>query len=280
VKGTVGAYTIRNDGIKLTDDGQKQVLTGYVRLQGRQAARHDVPGKSSFHSTKASRRARTWPFAARSPRTSSSAGRRTRHTDDEPEIHVNPLVDWIWMGFGVLAFGTGIAAPESTFAFALAKMPAEAATTTLTLLLSFGSSSAAARRRRRRLATPPPDLALRPRRPRPSCSTRSSAPAAATIAGPQGSVRHVAPAAREVAALIDEGRSHDEIIRAVIANLAKKCSARRSTRVQPAGLAVSVLASATGAVLIGLSAMKWTRRPEPAAAAAAHRRGDGRTSRR
>ena len=46
------------------------------------------------------------------------------------EIHINPLVDWIWMGFGVLAFGTGIALlPESTFAFALAKLPAEAATT-------------------------------------------------------------------------------------------------------------------------------------------------------
>ena len=68
------------------------------------------------------------------------------------EIHVNPLVDWIWMGFGVMAFGTGIALlPERTFSFALAKLPAEAATTTLSLLLAFvlvlGRRHAGCRRR-------------------------------------------------------------------------------------------------------------------------------------
>ena len=53
------------------------------------------------------------------------------------EIHINPLVNWIWMGFGIMAFGTGIALlPESTFAFATAKLPAGAATTTLSVLLA------------------------------------------------------------------------------------------------------------------------------------------------
>src|SRR5262249_9708070 len=55
------------------------------------------------------------------------------------ELHVNPLVNWIWMGFGVMAIGTGIALlPERSFAFAMAKLPVEAAaTTSIALLLAF-----------------------------------------------------------------------------------------------------------------------------------------------
>ena len=40
------------------------------------------------------------------------------------EIVVNPLVNWIWLGFAVMAIGTGIVLlPERTFAFAMAKFP-------------------------------------------------------------------------------------------------------------------------------------------------------------
>ena len=43
------------------------------------------------------------------------------------EIVVNPLVNWVWVGFGILALGTGIALlPDTAFAFALAKVPANA----------------------------------------------------------------------------------------------------------------------------------------------------------
>ncbi len=54
-------------------------------------------------------------------------------------VVVNPLVNWVWLGFGILAFGTGIALlPESTFSFAMAKLPAtEAATTTIALLVAL-----------------------------------------------------------------------------------------------------------------------------------------------
>jgi cytochrome c-type biogenesis protein CcmH/NrfF len=45
-------------------------------------------------------------------------------------------VNWIWLGFGVIAFGTGIALlPEKTYSFALAKMPAETATTAVLVLM-------------------------------------------------------------------------------------------------------------------------------------------------
>jgi cytochrome c-type biogenesis protein CcmF len=51
-------------------------------------------------------------------------------------ITVNPLVNWIWLGFGIMAMGTGIALmPERAYAFATAKLPAGSATTTMMLLL-------------------------------------------------------------------------------------------------------------------------------------------------
>ena len=45
-------------------------------------------------------------------------------------------MNWIWLGFGILALGTGIALlPERSYSFALAKMPADAVTTTAAFLL-------------------------------------------------------------------------------------------------------------------------------------------------
>ncbi len=50
---------------------------------------------------------------------------------------VNPLVNWIWFGFGIMALGTGIALlPERAFAFAVAKLPEGAATTSLVILVA------------------------------------------------------------------------------------------------------------------------------------------------
>ena len=51
------------------------------------------------------------------------------------EIIVNPLVNWVWVGFGVLALGTVIALlPDTVFSFALASLPAGAATASMLLL--------------------------------------------------------------------------------------------------------------------------------------------------
>ena len=44
------------------------------------------------------------------------------------QVVINPLVSWVWLGFAVLAIGTGIALlPERSYSFALAKLPADAA---------------------------------------------------------------------------------------------------------------------------------------------------------
>jgi cytochrome c-type biogenesis protein CcmH/NrfF len=51
-------------------------------------------------------------------------------------VTVNPLVNWIWFGFGIMALGTGIALlPERAFSFAASRFPEGAATTSLLFLI-------------------------------------------------------------------------------------------------------------------------------------------------
>jgi len=50
-------------------------------------------------------------------------------------VVVNPLVNWVWFGFGMLALGTLIALlPEATFAFATAKLPGTAGAAAASML--------------------------------------------------------------------------------------------------------------------------------------------------
>src|SRR5882762_1834083 len=134
----IGKYTIRNTGVKVSDDGQKQMTTAYLEVF--------VDGKQIdglYPARWAYRRHEQEP-------TTEVAIRRTPAEDlyavlggfdlaDQSatlQLVVNPLVNWIWVGFGIMALGTGIALlPERSFAFAIAKMPVEAATTTVALLL-------------------------------------------------------------------------------------------------------------------------------------------------
>ena len=135
---TIGKYTIKSNGVKLLDDGQKQMTTAYLAVF--------VDGKEIdglYPAKWAYRRHEQEP-------TTEVAIRRTPAEDlyavlggydlaDQSvtlQLVVNPLVNWIWIGFGIMALGTGIALlPERSFAFALAKMPAEAAATTVAILL-------------------------------------------------------------------------------------------------------------------------------------------------
>ncbi len=52
-------------------------------------------------------------------------------------VTINPLVNWIWLGFGILALGTLIALlPDSAFAFATARVPAGAAGAATSVLVA------------------------------------------------------------------------------------------------------------------------------------------------
>jgi len=135
---TVAGYTILHNALTVTSDQQKQMITGDVTVvrNGKTIAQM-YPAKWFFDRHE-------------SEPTSEVAIRRTPAEDlyivlagydvstqtATYAITINPLVDWIWFGFGVLALGTFIALlPERAFTFATAKLPAGAVTTGLVLLL-------------------------------------------------------------------------------------------------------------------------------------------------
>jgi cytochrome c-type biogenesis protein CcmF len=140
---TVGAYTIRMDALKVTQDDQKQMVTGhFTALAGGKEIGKMYPAR--------------WFFNKHEEPTTEVAIRRMAGEDlylvmpsyqvsDQSasvDIVVNPLINWIWLGFAVMALGTGIVLlPERTFALAMARFPAEAATTTGMFLLMLSLAS-------------------------------------------------------------------------------------------------------------------------------------------
>ncbi|MEK6629886.1 MAG: cytochrome c-type biogenesis CcmF C-terminal domain-containing protein, partial [Acidobacteriota bacterium] len=134
----VGHYTVKNNGVRVTDDGQKQMITGHV------AVFEDGKPIGTMYPAR-------WFFRKHEEQpTTEVAIRRTvaedlylvmpayelKDSSMSLQVVINPLVNWIWTGFGIMVIGTGIALlPEQAFAFALGRVPDSAATTTLLLLL-------------------------------------------------------------------------------------------------------------------------------------------------
>jgi cytochrome c-type biogenesis protein CcmF len=134
----VGGFTVRNDTIKVTDDGAKQMVTAHLTIfEGGKEVGKLYPAKWYFRkhenqpTTEVAMR-RTLANDLYIVMPAFDAGSQTASL----AVHVNPLVNWVWFGFGILAIGTGIALlPEAAFSFALARMPAGAAVTTSALFL-------------------------------------------------------------------------------------------------------------------------------------------------
>jgi cytochrome c-type biogenesis protein CcmF len=137
---TIGRFTLRNDALKVTSDDQKQMVTAHISVfEGGRQIDTLYPAK--------------WFFRKHEDQPTTEVAIRRRPSEDlyvvlaKPEvetqtaflhINVNPLVNWVWFGFGVMALGTGIALlPERAFSFALARLPAEAATGSAALLIAL-----------------------------------------------------------------------------------------------------------------------------------------------
>ena len=133
----VGDFTVRYDALRVTDDTRKQMVTAHVTV---------LKEGETFALMYPAR----WFFRKHEDQPTTEVAIRRGFAEDvyivlaqyDPtaqtatlQVTVNPLVNWIWVGFGVLALGTGIALlPETAFAFAGVQVPANAATTALLLL--------------------------------------------------------------------------------------------------------------------------------------------------
>ncbi|HSL21600.1 MAG TPA: cytochrome c-type biogenesis CcmF C-terminal domain-containing protein [Vicinamibacterales bacterium] len=130
-------FTVKNNGIRVTDDGQKQMVTASL------AVLHDGKAIGEMHPARHFYRKReeepTTEVAIRRGFAEDLyivlAGYDMQTQSATLEIVVNPLVNWIWFGFAIMAIGTGLALlPESTFAFATANVPAGSVTASMILL--------------------------------------------------------------------------------------------------------------------------------------------------
>jgi len=143
----VAPYTVRFINLSITNDAQKQMMTAQVEtFKNGQPLGKMYPAR--------------WFFNGRESEPTTEVALRRGLADDlyvvlagvpdvggqsaKLKVKVNPLVNWIWMGVGVMAIGTFIALlPARAFGFATASVPEGAATASMILILLLGSSSVA-----------------------------------------------------------------------------------------------------------------------------------------
>ena len=135
---TVRDYTVRLDAVRVTEDAQKQAQTAYMTvLRDGVELTKMYPARWTFWKTQdqpttevAIRRGFAEDLYITVPQ--FDVANQAAHA----EVVVAPLVNWVWLGFGVLALGTLLALmPESAFgALATAKVPANAATASMLML--------------------------------------------------------------------------------------------------------------------------------------------------
>jgi cytochrome c-type biogenesis protein CcmF len=158
----VDRYVLRLDAIRATDDDQKQMVTAQVTVL-------DEAGASlgTMYPAK-------WFYRSRPNEPTTEVAIRRSLAEDlyivmaafelgeqsaSVEVHVNELVNWIWIGFGLMALGTGIALlPETVFAFAGARAGAEVAATLL--LIGVLLAPAPARAQDANASTAPADQGM------------------------------------------------------------------------------------------------------------------------
>jgi cytochrome c-type biogenesis protein CcmF len=274
----VGDYVLRLDALRVTDDGQKQMITGHIAVS-------DQAGKDlgKMHPAR-------WFFRKHEESPTSEVAIRRTFAEDlylvmpgydiaeqsvSLEVHVNPLVNWVWRGFGVLAIGSGIARlPESVFAFAVANVPAGAATASIVLLSVLLS---------------PLTLLAQPRtvepKQRPALQRQledeimCTCPCHQIMGGCQmrPNCAHYDEQSARLASYIAEGKDRDAIRAAFVQVYGGEAvlGAPIDRGFNRLAWFVPYFAGVVGLILAGISLIRWSRRPSLAAAAGAPSPDDG-----
>src|SRR5215216_3086619 len=136
---TVSDFTVRLDAIRVTENERMQAVTGHITV-----LRNGAELTKMYPAR--------WYFRKHEDQPTTEVAIRRSFAGDlyvvmpaftleeqkaSIEVVVTPLVNWVWLGFGLLALGTLIALlPETAYTFALAHVPASAATTAM-LLIAF-----------------------------------------------------------------------------------------------------------------------------------------------
>jgi cytochrome c-type biogenesis protein CcmF len=262
----VGDFSVRHDALRVTSDSQKQMVTGHVTVsQGGKVVDQLRPAR--------------WFFAKHEDEPTTEVAIRRAPAEDlyvvlaaydastqsaTYAVTINPLVNWIWVGFGVIALGTGLALlPETAFAFAASKVPAGAATTALLLLALAWFTPVTVRAQH---VDNPQAVAAAPRTQLEKelqseiicmCGTCGRKRIGECTCGLAAEMR------AEVAGLVSQGKTRDEIYAFYI----KKYGSQEPLA-SPIDRGFNRLAwlfpyllGVSGAVMVAFAAVKWSRLP-------------------
>jgi len=264
---TVGRFTVRHNSVDVTDDGQKQMITGHVTLleDGKEVDRM-YPAK--------------WFYRHHEEEPTTEVAIRRGFAQDvyivmpafDPKdqsasyhIVINPLVDWIWFGFAVIAIGTGIALlPERAYSFATANLPSEIATTTTTLLvlLAVLGTAASARAQHVETGTTIPVIARSPleqaMQKKLICMCRTCGRQLLSECTCSKAVEMRA----ELAKLVDGGKSEQQIVDYYIAQYGSQepLASPIDRGFNRLAWAVPYVLGSAGLLFVGVVAVRWTRR--------------------
>jgi cytochrome c-type biogenesis protein CcmF len=253
-----GDVTARLDALRVTDDGQKQMVTAHLTVtkDGQEVGKM-YPAR--------------WYFRKHEDMPTTEVAIRRGFAEDiylvlaafEPgaqsatiELVVNPLVNWLWVGFGVVGLGTLIALlPESTFAFATATAPGvagQATTVGLILLMLLGLPGRALAQVTMFTAL---EKAVRAD-VKCTCGCRRSL-GLCGMPNCHGEAEQMAL----MRTFIEQGQNHQQVLASFVAAQGPQAlmvppneGFNRTARIFP------VVAGIAGLVLVGVTAVRWSRR--------------------
>ena len=263
---TVGDFTLRHDALRVTNDAQKQMVTGHVSV---------LRGGTVIDQLQPAR----WYYNKREQEATTEVAIRRGLAEDLYIVlagydaaaqtvtytaTVNPLVNWIWFGFGVMAIGTIIALlPETAYAFAAARVPAGTAGATTALLIVLFLF---------------PRLAHAQHVDTPEATKTSVARSALEkelwreiicMCGTCGRKRigdfccsEAAKMRAQVARLLDQGKTRDDVYRFFIAQYGSQepLGAPLDEGFNRLAWLFPYLVGVSGAIAVAMVAMRWSRR--------------------
>ncbi|MGE3345701.1 MAG: cytochrome c-type biogenesis CcmF C-terminal domain-containing protein, partial [Vicinamibacterales bacterium] len=261
----VGDYLVQYDALKVTDDGQKQMVTGHTSIT------KDGEAIGGMYPAR-------WIYHNRQDEPTTEVAIRRSFADDlyivlaaftidtqqvTFEITVNPLVNWLWFGFGILSIGTLIALlPERAMAFATSKVPQGAVTTSLLFVTLLGGMASHAHAQH---VENPQLVMIVPRTPDEKklrdeivcmCGTCGRKRVGECTCGTAEEMRH------EIADLISQGKTYDEVVDYYVKKYGSQevLAAPIDKGFNRLAWFLPYAAGMLGIVAIGGMAVRWTRR--------------------
>jgi cytochrome c-type biogenesis protein CcmF len=258
-------YTVRYDGLRVSDDGQKQMVTGYLDVTR--------AGKSLGGMYPA-----RWFYRNHEQEPTTEVALRRGPADDlylvlaqydvstqtaELKVIINPLVNWIWFGVSIMLIGTFIALlPERTFSFATSRVPAGAVTTSLLVLVLLSGGVAELRADH---VTSAQTVVIPPKSP----LEKDLQTAIICMCGTCGRKRvgectcdTAVKMQAEIAKLVAAGKTRDEIIQQFIAEYGSQevLSEPINTGFNRLAWLLPYGTGLAGVLMLGVVAFRWSRR--------------------